>query len=29
MKNFVEEHYLEPDKIPIKDEYQETFDDFK
>ena len=27
-KNFVEEHSLEPKKIPIKDEYQEAYDDF-
>ena len=28
-ENFVEQHYLEPEKIPIKDEYQEDHDDFE
>lgn len=29
MKNFVEVHYLEPEKILIKDEYQDAYDDFE
>ena len=29
MKNFVEKHYLEPEKIPIKDEYQKAYDNFE
>ena len=29
MKTFVEEHYLEAEKIPIKDEYQEAYGDFE
>ena len=29
IKTFVEEHYLEAEKIPIKDEYQEAYGDFE
>lgn len=29
MKNFVEVHYLEPEKILIKDEYQDIYHDFE
>ena len=29
MKTFVEEHYLEAEKILIKDEHQEAYGDFE
>ena len=29
MKTLVEEHYLEAEKIPIKDEYQKAYGDFE